>query len=756
MKTWARLRLTAPCADGAQRYCQSASSTVASHQGGCLPDPPYLRGVAALLVTSLATGSGWAQTSADPARGSSLSEVRVVAPTEQPPATQVSEDVKTAPASVTVLEKKDLDRKTINTYGDILRGVTGVNVLEYHQGLIAYGITLRGFDSDHGRNIAVFLDGMPLNVTGSQHTNGYMDLAQLIPELVNRAELVRGPFSVYAGNHAVAGSLQFYTEAAVQSSIKVTVDNYGRTRVLPIKSFNAGPGQGLIALDLTKGRGYSDQSDIERINLFTRYQMPLGDGLASARLQIYDAKAEAPGYLDRDAILAGKVGLRDFLVRGIGDAKSQQNLVLNYRSNDADGTGGFGTGWFTSIYLNNDTRKRWVNYDLNTPVRRDDTLTQERDRLQQLGFDLRKTSTFKTVGLPSQFTGGIQYNREQLNGRRFLTNSDHDELQPSAAMPDTRIADRKIVTTTKAVYGQYQIQPVQRLKVTAGLRYDRISFDTKLRPDDDTYAAALAATGTAGAQQSFGTFSPKLGAAVALLEPGKGYRAEVFANAARGFKSPYAFSDLYANVGGGRGVIDLSLSPVRSYEVGVQGGAADNSHRWRASVWDTRQSREADVNNAGIYQSFKSTKRSGFDLEGDVLVRKATRVFANYSHVNAHTLEPVTPGFDRIPNAPDYVGTLGVASVFSFGANRFDLSLADSLIGPQNVTTDGAVRTHNYHRAVARVAYTRPEWNKAVVFLNLVGYSRQLDELVFDFGGGQFGTNVAPRLRATLGLQVPF
>ena len=710
-----------------------------------------------LLLATLSTGASWAQTSADAGRAtSSLSEVRVVAPNEQPPATEVSEDVKTAPASVTVIEKKELDRKTITTYGDIVRGVTGVNVLEYHQGLIAYGITLRGFDSDHGRNIAVFLDGMPLNVTGSQHTNGYMDLAQLIPELVNRAELVRGPFSVFAGNHAVAGSLQFYTEAAVPSSVKLTVDSFGRTRLLPIKSFNAGPGQALIALDLTTGRGYSDRSDIERLNLFTRYQMPLGDGLASARLQIYDAKAEAPGYLDRDALVAGRIGLRDFLARGIGDAKRQQNVVLNYRSNDADGVGGFGTGWFASVYLNNDTRKRWVNYDLSLPVRRDDTLTQERDRLQQFGFDLRKTSTFKTAGLPSQFVGGVQYNREQLNGRRFLTDSDHDPLQPTLALPDVDPVDRKIVTTTKAAYGQYQLQPVQRLKVTAGLRYDRISFDTRLRPDDDTYTPALAATGSTAAQQSFGIFSPKLGAAIALLEPGKGYRAEVFANAARGFKSPYAFSDLYANVGAGRGVIDLSLSPVRSYEVGVQGGAADNSHRWRASVWDTRQNREADVNSAGIYQSFKSTKRNGFDLEGDVLLHKATRVFANYSHVTARTLDPVTPGFDRIPNAPDYVATLGVASLVSFGLNRFDLSLADSLIGPQNVTTDGAVRTHNYHRAIARVAYTRPDWNKAVVFLNLVAYSRQLDELVFDFGGGQYGTNVAPRLRATLGLQIPF
>ena len=432
-----------------------------------------------LLSAFCASGAVWAQ---DTRSAAALSEVTVTAPDERPAATKVTEDVEALPASVTVIEKKDLDRKTLNTYGDMLRGVAGVNVLEYQQGLIAYGLTLRGFDSDHGRNIGVFLDGMPLNVTGSQHTNGYMDLAQVIPELVNRAELVRGPFSVFAGNHAVGGSLQLYTEAAAPSSLKVTVDSFGRTRILPIKTFDVGPGQLLVALDATKGNGYTRQSDIERYNLFTRYQMRMGNGIASVRLQLYDAKAEAPGYLDRDALVAGRIGLRDFLSRGIGDAKRQQNLVFNYRSDDAEGTGGWGTGWFASLYFNDDTRKRWVNFDLTTPVGSDATLRQERDRLDQVGFDLRMTTSFSTAGLPSQFTGGIQFNREQINARRFFTNADHDPLSPSALLPDPVLVDRRVLTTTTAAYGQYQIQPTERLKITAGLRYDHIAFDTRLPP----------------------------------------------------------------------------------------------------------------------------------------------------------------------------------------------------------------------------------------------------------------------------------
>jgi outer membrane receptor for ferrienterochelin and colicin len=188
---------------------------------------PQTVAVALLMVSSLVAV-------AQQAPVSSLPTVEVIGATVRPSLTQITEDVQASPASVTVLGRKELEQKAITTYGDIFRGVTGVSVAEYGQGLVAYEIKFRGFTSGHGRDVAVYRDGMPLNVTGSQHTNGYMDLAQLIPELLDRVEIVRGPFSSYAGNPAVAGSMQLYTGKNVATSIKATVDNFGRLRVLPI------------------------------------------------------------------------------------------------------------------------------------------------------------------------------------------------------------------------------------------------------------------------------------------------------------------------------------------------------------------------------------------------------------------------------------------------------------------------------------------------------------------------------------------
>ena len=472
-----------------------------------------------------------------------LAEV-VVADERGPiPATRVTEAVAALPASTTVLERRDLDRRTIATYGDLFRDVGGISVADYGQGLVAYEIRLRGFASGHGRDVAFFLDGMPLNVTGSQHTNGYADLAALIPELLSRVEIVRGPFSALAGNHAVGGSVQLFTDANPRTSVSVSGDRFGRVRAVPIANLALGPGQWLIAADLTRGPGSTLQSGLERQNLFTRVRMPLGEGVASIRLQAYDARADAPGYLDLGRIRAGSLDPGAALSTGIGDAKRQQILVAQWVSNDVEGSGGrAGGGWFVSFHANRDERRRWSNFDLSTPAGTSAPLGAERDRLRQLGFDVRRTLTGTPGGSPAQAMIGLHWNDERVDALNFATDG---ARAPTGAVG----VDRLVETRTRAVYLQAQWAPVPALKLTVGLRHDRLDFRVGLRPDDDTFASA-APFGATTIERSASRTSPKVGVAWALLDDG-GHRLEAIANAARGLKSPYPFADFLGNLGVG-------------------------------------------------------------------------------------------------------------------------------------------------------------------------------------------------------------
>lgn len=686
------------------------------------------------------------------AQGTTLPQVDITG-TSTPPLTRITEDIAASPADVTVLGRKELDAKTVTTYGDIFRGLTGVYVNEYGQGLVAYEIKFRGFTSGHGRDVAVFLDGVPLNITGSQHTNGYADLAQLVPELVDRVEVVRGPFSVYAGNHAVAGSVQLYTDRGVPSSFKAQIDSFGRARVLPILSADAGPGTALLAVDATKGDGYTKQSDVERLNVFARYAMPLANGVAALRAQVYNAIAEAPGYIDAARIASGDISKRDALAKGIGDAKHQQNVVFNYRSDDADGRSGLSSGWIGSVYAVRDRRERFTNFDLSLPPGSVAPLGGERDRLHQAGLDVRKITSFGLGSVPAQAAVGIQYNRESIDALNFTADSERHQQPPSASMPDTVGVDRKVLTTTKAVYAQLQALPLPTVKLTVGLRFDDLDFKVRLRPPDDSYAPAVAAGIGARIESSDSRFSPKAGAAWQVLDTG-GSTVDLYANYALGLKSPYAFSDFLSNVATSPSVPDLTLSTLRSYEVGALGAALDGVLRWRAGYWDTKQKKEGQRNDAGFFESFGTTERRGFDLEGSVVVARTSRLYANYSHVHARSLTS-PPGQDRVPNVPEWIGTLGVQSVLAFDAHRFDLVLEDGLVGPQPVTADNASRGRRYNRLMARAAYTNASWHGVTGTITLIGYDRQLEETRFDFGGGAVGVSPRPKLQAIVGVQFP-
>lgn len=673
------------------------------------------------------------------------------------PLIKITEDAAAAPAHVTVVNKKELDRITFNTYGDIYRNRVGFNVVEYNQGLVAYGISVRGFDEGHGRNLAVYLDGMPLNITGSQHTNGFADQSQVIPELLNRVEITRGPFSVLAGNHAVGGSVQLHTDSALRSSFKYQVDHFGRSRILPIGSFKLGPGHLLAALDITKGHGYTDQSNAERVNFFSRYAIPLGDGEASVRIQSYAADAESPGYIDKARILSGEISKHSKLNHGIGDAKTQQNVVLNYRSNDLEGTTGWGSGWFASAYYNRDIRRRWTNFDLSLPPNSNETLNQERDLLHQVGFDIRKTTSFNVGTMPSQIVSGFQLNSEEIHGSRRLTDSHRNGiLQDDLLFPDVTGVKRRAYTNTQAFYTNLQLLPVSRLKLMAGFRYDWMHFRTKLNEADNIFAQAVENGLPTEIRRSANQVSPKLGAVLSAYEDER-HRVEFYGNIARGLKSPYTFSDFYSNVSNVvPGIPNLAISSLWSFEYGLKAGATDGSYNFRIGFWNTKQDLESSRNAAGFVQSFQKTNRDGFDVEGDLNILPSTRIFANYSQVKARINNPVDPNQVFVPLVPENMVTFGAESVFTVAGNPLTLTLADNYIGQMAISTDNALHTKSYHRYTLRAAYQLPKsWYSAVISANLIGYTRQFEEVAFDFGGGVVGASPSPRVKATFAITIP-
>jgi TonB-dependent Receptor Plug Domain/CarboxypepD_reg-like domain len=99
----------------------------------------------------------------------------------------------------------DLKLRPINSSQDVLRAVPGLFIAQHAGGGKAEQIFLRGFDIDHGTDINITVDGMPVNMTSHAHGQGYADLHFLNPETIEKVTFDKGPYNAEKGNLTTAG-----------------------------------------------------------------------------------------------------------------------------------------------------------------------------------------------------------------------------------------------------------------------------------------------------------------------------------------------------------------------------------------------------------------------------------------------------------------------------------------------------------------------------------------------------------------------
>lgn len=134
-------------------------------------------------------------------------------------ATRSEKDVRSAPASVSVVTKQETEFRHIRGLEDMVSDVPGVSVLRYPNSM-GGRITLRGIP-DQKRTL-VLMDGIPLNNPYS----GAVGFDGFYPEDMERAEVVRGPASSLYGGYAMGGVVNFLTKMPERREIRLTA-GYG-------------------------------------------------------------------------------------------------------------------------------------------------------------------------------------------------------------------------------------------------------------------------------------------------------------------------------------------------------------------------------------------------------------------------------------------------------------------------------------------------------------------------------------------------
>src|SRR5262249_7947752 len=186
---------------------------------------------------SLGTAPHQVNTTLEPA---SISETIIVTPT------RAELRLQDAPASVSVLDAKDLTTAAAQTLDDLLRQIPGFSIFRRSSSIVAnpttQGVSLRGTGASGSSRTLVLADGVPRNVA----FGGRIYWDRLARAAVERIELVRGGSSDLYGSDALSGVIHVLTNEPRQNVISAE-SSYGTRETADVTFFGSQKSRGFGA-----------------------------------------------------------------------------------------------------------------------------------------------------------------------------------------------------------------------------------------------------------------------------------------------------------------------------------------------------------------------------------------------------------------------------------------------------------------------------------------------------------------------------
>ncbi len=236
----------------------------------------------------------------------------------------------------------DMKLKPFRSSQDMLLMVPGLFIAQHQGGGKAEQIFLRGFDCDHGTDVSINVDGMPVNMVTHAHGHGYADLHFLISETVDEMEVNKGPYLVDYGDFYTAGAINFTTKDMLEHNlVKVEGGSFNTQKyTLMLQPENRGIDQnGYMAMQYHSSDGPFESPDrYKRMNIYGKYFFQVSPN-SKITLSIggfstgWNSSGQIPDRAVKEGLIT-RFGAIDNLEGGVTNRK---NMILNYHNRNKPG-----------------------------------------------------------------------------------------------------------------------------------------------------------------------------------------------------------------------------------------------------------------------------------------------------------------------------------------------------------------------------------------------------------------------------------
>ena len=211
------------------------------------------------------------------------------------------------------ISKIDLSIRPVNSAQEFLRYVPGLFIAQHQGGGKAEQIFLRGFDVDHGTDVKITVDGMPVNMPSHAHGQGYADLHFVIPELVKQIDYGKGSYYAEQGNFNTAGYVELQTaNRLTKNTLQVETGLFNSFRGLAMLNLIPQKNEkqnAYIATEYIYGDGpFESPQHFNRFNLWGKYNVQINDrSRLFVQANIFNSKWDASGQIPDRAVTNGTI-----------------------------------------------------------------------------------------------------------------------------------------------------------------------------------------------------------------------------------------------------------------------------------------------------------------------------------------------------------------------------------------------------------------------------------------------------------------
>lgn len=359
----------------------------------------------------------------------------------------------------------DVDVKTdpVKSSQEILRKVPGLIIGQHAGGGKAEQIFLRGFDVDHGTDVAINVDGMPVNMVSHAHGQGYADLHFVIPETIENVNFGKGPYYAEQGNFNTAGYVDLKLRKSLDKSmISTEAGQFGARRFVGMLNLmdNQNSNAYLASeLYLTDGPFESPQN-FNRINILGRYRYALpGDQELLLTASHFSSRWDASGQIPQRAVDQGLISRFGAIDDTEGGQTSRTNFVLNHSKNM-----GIGKSLNTMAFVSHYDFELYSNFTffLEDPVN-GDQIRQFEDRLMAGAKTVFQDNSANLGGMEFKYNAGVGFRYDNVDDNQLSRTLNRQELLERLAFGDIDEMNGYAFAGASFKTGKFTLEPALRM-----------------------------------------------------------------------------------------------------------------------------------------------------------------------------------------------------------------------------------------------------------------------------------------------------